>query len=68
MYHGPSFQVHLEVKNLSRLNWCVSIAVLGVKLLKNNQSLRNFHLCGCWAAALSLMWHSFFFVLCGKKL
>ena len=37
------------------------MAVLGEKLLQNNQSLRNFCFWGCKEAALSLMWHNFLF-------
>ena len=59
-----SFQVHfkgLEVKNSSQTSWHVSVAVLGEKLLQNNQSLRNFCLWGCKEAALLLIWHNCLF-------
>ena len=51
------------------MNWCVFVAVLGEKLLQKNQSLQNFCLWGCKAAALLLMWYcNSFSVLYGKKL
>ena len=40
------------------MNWSVFVIVLGEKLLQNNQSLLNFCLWGCKAAALLLMWHN----------
>ena len=44
------------------MNWRVFIGVLGVKLLQNNQSLRNFCLWGCKAAGLLLVAQFFCFM------
>ena len=41
-FHKTSFQVSIEVTNLSQMNWGVFITGLGQKVLQNNQSLRNF--------------------------
>ena len=43
------------------MHWHVFVAVLGEKLLQNNQLLRNFCFWDCKEAALSLIWHSFLF-------
>ena len=51
----------LKVKNLSQTKWYVFVAVLGEKLLQNNQSLRNVCLWGGKQAALSLIWHNVLF-------
>ena len=45
----------------------VFVTLLGEKLHQNTRSLRNFCLWGCKAAAVSLIWNNFFFVLCGKN-
>ena len=45
------------------MNWCDFVAVLGEKLLQNNQSFRNFSFWGYKEAALSLIWHKFWFYM-----
>ena len=51
----------LEVKKSSQTNCHVFVAVLGEKLLQNNQSLRDFCLWDCKEAALSLLWRNVMF-------
>jgi len=58
---------HLEIENSSQTKWPVFVAVLGEKLLQNNQSLQIFAFGGSKTAALSLILNNFS-VLCRKKL
>ena len=47
------------------MNLHVSFAVLEMKLNQNNKTLQNFHLWGCKAAALALLYN--FFLFCEEK-
>lgn len=48
------------------MNLHVFFAVLEIKLNQNNKTLQNFHLWGCKAAALALL-YNFFFSFVRKK-
>ena len=41
------------------MNWRYSVAVLGEKILQNDQSVLKFCFSGCKKVALSLIWHNF---------